>query len=296
MNKLKFLIGCFVSLACVAQSQELKFVKDSLTNKPIPYVNIWVENKLIGTSSDERGVFSLPIECIGKTIFLSSVGYSTKRTIYNDNIQHIYLKAGATLLRDVVVTQKRKNQRRQLGEFKQKNIRHYFSCSGFPYIIGKFFPYSEDHANMYLDKIAVFTWSQVKQAKLNIKLYTKDEADFKSILDENLIVTTNSGSDLTWINVADKNIEMPKTGILIGVEFLIIESNKREFKYSMEGKKELLTGINYEPKVGTIPKESNENSWQFSNGKWIKSPRSASRLPEYHDKFTEPAIKISLSN
>ena len=34
-------------------------VKDSISNKVIPYVNIWVEGEEIGTSSDEAGQFFL---------------------------------------------------------------------------------------------------------------------------------------------------------------------------------------------------------------------------------------------
>ena len=37
-------------------------VKDSITKEPIPYVSIWVENKDIGTTTDEKGYFLLQLE------------------------------------------------------------------------------------------------------------------------------------------------------------------------------------------------------------------------------------------
>jgi len=55
-------------------------VKDSETKKPIPYVNIGIVKKNIGTVSDSEGKFDLkfPMTLENDTIKLSSIGYKSK--------------------------------------------------------------------------------------------------------------------------------------------------------------------------------------------------------------------------
>ena len=56
---------------------------DSETSQNIPYVNIWVENENIGTTSNEQGKFILNIDK-PKQIILSAIGY--KRLKLNSNL------------------------------------------------------------------------------------------------------------------------------------------------------------------------------------------------------------------
>ena len=50
-----FLALVLVTFSLSAQIKGI--VKDSLTGKPIPYVNIWVQNENIGSTSEENGTF-----------------------------------------------------------------------------------------------------------------------------------------------------------------------------------------------------------------------------------------------
>ena len=53
----------FLLLISFSLSAQIKgVVKDSISGKPIAYVNIWVENENIGTTSEENGSFSLDIK------------------------------------------------------------------------------------------------------------------------------------------------------------------------------------------------------------------------------------------
>jgi len=47
-NYILFLISL---VSEISFGQITSIVKDSVSNKPIPYVNIWIENENIGTSS-----------------------------------------------------------------------------------------------------------------------------------------------------------------------------------------------------------------------------------------------------
>ncbi len=62
----------------IAERNEVKgIIKDSLTGKPISYVNIWVENENIGTTAEEDGSFSFALKGT-KNIVFSALGYETK--------------------------------------------------------------------------------------------------------------------------------------------------------------------------------------------------------------------------
>lgn len=51
---------------------------DSKTKEKIPYVNIWVENENIGTTSNEKGEFELKINNT-KIILFSAIGFETRK-------------------------------------------------------------------------------------------------------------------------------------------------------------------------------------------------------------------------
>ena len=71
IEKRLFLLLVFITCSISAQIKGV--VKDSLTGKPIPYVNIWVENENIGSTSEENGTFSINTTAKGKRLIFSFV-------------------------------------------------------------------------------------------------------------------------------------------------------------------------------------------------------------------------------
>ena len=61
-------------------SAQTKGVVVDESGKPIPYVNIWVENENIGTTSEENGEFSINVSD-NKYLIFSAIGYETQRKI-----------------------------------------------------------------------------------------------------------------------------------------------------------------------------------------------------------------------
>ena len=45
--------------SCSLSAQIRGVVKDSISGEPIPFVNIWVENETVGTTSEADGTFFL---------------------------------------------------------------------------------------------------------------------------------------------------------------------------------------------------------------------------------------------
>ena len=79
----KFLVLFFISFSLSAQIRGV--VKDSISGEPIPYVNIWVENETIGTTSETNGSFSLDIK-EEKVLVFSALGYESKKLFSKNEI------------------------------------------------------------------------------------------------------------------------------------------------------------------------------------------------------------------
>ena len=86
----KRLIWIFLIVSQFTFSQIRGVVKDSITGEPIPFVNIWVENETIGTTSEADGTFFLEASK-QKNIVISVLGYERK-TIKGSQISVVQLK------------------------------------------------------------------------------------------------------------------------------------------------------------------------------------------------------------
>lgn len=280
-------------------SQLKAVIIDSETKEKIPYVNIWAENENIGTTSNEKGEFELDIDGT-KIILFSALGFETRK-ISSDFIKNtLELKPLVTELKEVVIKSKKQNKKLVLGKFKKSKVNHYFACGTTPWISARYFKYQEDYDKIsFLNKIRVLTNSDVKDSKFNIRFYSvsKNGEPNEYLLEENIIGIAKKGKKITEIDISDLNIEFPKEGFFIAIEWLIIESNKYEYNYTITGSRKKLTGISYEPAIGTVPAETDENSWIFTQGKWRKMHKNKSgTLKRYKDKYNLLAIELTLTN
>ena len=101
IEKRLFLLLVFIT--CSVSAQIKGVVKDSLTGKPIPYVNIWVENENIGSTSEENGTFSINTTAKGKRLIFSTLGYE-KKIIKASDAAVVNLKPLLYSLNEVVIS------------------------------------------------------------------------------------------------------------------------------------------------------------------------------------------------
>ena len=73
----KKLLFVLLLLGFYTSAQIKGVVKDSISGEPIPYVNIWVENETIGTTSEIDGSFQLASP-LDKNIVFAILGYKKK--------------------------------------------------------------------------------------------------------------------------------------------------------------------------------------------------------------------------
>ena len=100
--KEKRLIWFFLIVSQFVFSQIRGVVKDSISGEPIPYVNIWVENETVGTTSEADGSFSLDIKD-EKVLIFSALGFETKKLSSKSEV--ILLKPKVFELNEVIIEQ-----------------------------------------------------------------------------------------------------------------------------------------------------------------------------------------------
>lgn len=297
MKKLIVILFLFNAKFCFSQLKSL--IIDSQTKEKIPFVNIWVENENIGTTSNLKGEFILNIDK-PKNILFSAIGFETKK-VSSDSIKNIVeLKPVITELEEIIINSKKNTQELIIGEFKKSKINSYFGSGTKPWIAARYYGYKDVYEKTpYLKTIRILTNSDVKDSKFNIRLYgvNKNGGPENYIYDQNIIGIAKKGKKTTEIDISKLNIKIPENGIFIAIEWLIIEKNKYEYKYTMEDSRKKLNGISYEPAIGTIPAETDENSWLFTKGKWKKIWKRIGMIKKYKGgKYSLMAIELTLSN
>lgn len=296
MRKVFFFLSILSSISSFAQISGA--ILNAETKEKVPFVNVWILDKNIGTTANEFGVFTLKSTNADDVVF-SAIGYE-RTTIRLDTIYHtIELTPSVVQLSELVIIPRKQTKEFVIGEFVKKEINHYFGCGAKPWIVAKFFAYDSLYSSTpFLKKLKFLTRSDVKNAKSNIRLYGVDEngSPGEIIYDKNIIVTSQKGKKWTEIDVSTLGIRIPESGFFIAIEWLIIPDNKYRFKYVLEGSDNTISRISYEPAFGAEQKASNENSWKYHLGKWehVRPSFDSRNLPT--KTYLTLAIQVTLTN
>jgi carboxypeptidase-like protein len=290
----------FILISYNSFSQLQGTVVDLATKEKLPYINIWVENEDIGTTSNEHGEFVLPRVDSHKTIVFTAIGYETKKIKVSSLTNIVELTPVVTSLQEVIVYSKKATTEVTVGAFNKLKINYYFAGNAVPWIVARFFPFKAGYEQTpFLKKIRILTKSDVNEARFNIRFYSVDEngepEDY--IYAQNIYGLAKKRKKIVEIDVSEYNIRFPERGMFIAFEWLIIEQNKYEYIYYKTGSKKKYKGISYEPSIGAVAVETDQNSWIFLRGKWQKIWRNSDiDSKRYGDKFSIAAIELTLSN
>lgn len=102
-----FWILLLIPILCFSQKNSFQGkVIDEKTKEAIPFVNIGVEGKPLGTITDDRGFFSISNIKTDNNLVFSCIGYKSKRLSYNEisNTKIISLTPQARELSEVTIT------------------------------------------------------------------------------------------------------------------------------------------------------------------------------------------------
>lgn len=282
-----------VLLIVSAASAQIKGVVVDENDKPISYVNIWVEKENNSTTSEEDGAFSINCQT-NKNLIFSALGYE-KKMVKASEADKVILKTNALELNEVIIAKRFETREIEIGKVKNET---YQAFENGPRIDAKFFPYlAKYRRTRYIQKVNLFTDSQLETTTFKIHFYAVDAdgAPGEELLQKDFLVTVKKGVKKTFFDVTDFNLKIPKKGIFVGFEKLIIERNKLEKEVMDSNTGKTTIQKTYFPFV-LYNFVEREFIYTFSGGKWNKQTKQDVANPS--DKMTvyEPAINLILTN
>lgn len=281
-------------LACNVISAQLHgVVRDSISKAPISYVNISVENENIGTTSEENGEFHMSVSN-AKTLIFSALGFEKKRVKVSQAAQ-VYLKPTAYQLDEIVISKRYETREKEIGKVENTILQAFDNG---PRIDTKFFRYDPSYKRTkFIKQVVISTDSKVEDATFKIHFYNVDLNGFpgEEMLSKDFIVSVSKGVKQTKFNVTKFNLGMPKDGLFVGFEKLIIEKNKLERTITDPNTQQIQIQKTYYPFVlyATIERDF---IFTFSGGQWIKQTQQNPNDPSVKMKVNEPVINLILTN
>lgn len=284
------LLMIFMTYSITAQIKGV--VKDSVSGMPIPFVNIWVENEEIGTTSDFDGSFSMNVKETKKNLVFSALGFQ-KKTVKIINAKEVFLQAAVIELNEVILLNKKETKEIEIGKTPNTILQTFDNG---PKIEAKYFPYKDSYKKtQFIKKVSIQTDSKIEESTIKIHFYSvnKDGSPGEELLNNDFLVIIKKGVLKNKFDISDHNLVMPTNGIFVAYEKLMIESNKLERQIVDPYTKSEKTKITHYPLVLYNYVERNF-LYSFFGGKWNKKVNEQ----DSNDKLTifEPAINLTLTN
>jgi hypothetical protein len=286
----KYLFFILFSLSISAQT---KGVVVDESGKPISYVNIWVENENIGTTSEENGEFSIAASA-NKNLIFSILGFE-KRIIKASDASNVIMKAVSFQLDEVVIARHFETKKIEIGQINNSVLEAFDNG---PRIDVKFFPYEAAYKKTkFIKKVSILTDSRIDNATVKIHFYKADANGFpgEELLTRDYIVTIQKGVVRNGFDLTDLNLKMPKTGLFIGFEKLLISKNKLEKTIVNSNTQKTSIQLIYYPLV-LYNYVERDYLFTFSGGKWSRQTSDKNEGTSGKIKVYEPAINLVLTN
>ncbi len=276
-----------------ATAQIKGVVKDSITKEPIAYASIWLENKSFGVSSEIDGTFTLEVPKETK-LQISVLGYKSKITSVSATGEYL-LAPNDNLIEEILIQNLKNSKTLKVGISKKS---HTALIQGqFPQIIAKKFDYDTIFKQTpFLKEVEVFTKSPINNATFKLRIFKHDKNNDipgEDLVSESIIIKVKKGQRKNIIDVSKYMIKVPKEGIVIGVENIIIQENMYVFSYNALPQDQ----ISYAPQI-VLNNVEQENSYSFYNLKWYKRKGIILKdgITVGQNNYIEPAINLILTN
>ena len=290
----KRLLLALVFISCSLSAQINGIVKDSLSGKPIPYVNIWVENENIGSTSEENGTFFINTTANGKRLIFSTLGYE-KKIIKASEANEVNLKLTAYTLDEVVISKSIGTKNILIGK---TTTEIYQAFDNGPKIDTKYFPYKASYnKTKYLKQVTIYTDSRIENAIIKIHFYELDSngTPGQELLEKDFVVTVKKGTRINRFDLKEFNLKFPKKGLFVGFEKLMIENNKTQKTITDSNTNIAQIQKIYFPFV-LYNFVEREFSFTFSGGKWNRQINQDENNSSGKMMINEPVITLILSN
>jgi len=282
-------ISFFFLLLSINLSAQIRgIVTDKSTGLPIQYANVFLKDKLVGATTDINGTFEIKSNIQDYILIISAIGYDSQQFKPNTDNVIIQLVPRTYALSEITVKPRKNKSLLIVETYNKKNIHDYFACLGYPWIVSKYIEFKpEFNSTPFIKQIKILTSATPRDSvifNLRLLVVNEDGSPGIDILSKNLIIHAQNGiNKLTSIDLSSHHITFPKTGLIIAVEWLIVQQNRTDSKHQVQ----------YLPQFGTVTKEGDNKTWIYSGGKWIKT----SLMPASDkNKYKELAAELTLTN
>lgn len=283
----------FILLISFSVSAQIKGVVVDEFNKPVSYVNIYVENENTSTTSEENGEFTIHCQP-DKTLIFSALGYEKAKVIASQS-EKVILKSTAFELSEIVIAKRFETKELEIGKVK---IESYQAFENGPRMDCKFFPYDPKYSKTkYIKQVTIMTDSRLESTSFKIHFYAvnDDGSPGEELLKKDYLVTVKKGVKKSYFNVTDFGLKMPKNGIFVGFEKLLIEKNKFEKEVLDSNTKTKTIQTTYFPFVlyNYVEKDF---IYIYTKGKWQRQTKEDVITTTDKMRVYEPAINLILTN
>jgi hypothetical protein len=230
----------------------------------------------------------------GKILIFSALGFETKKVKTTENFE-VHLKMIAFPLDEVIIEKRKESKEQIIGDSRKMWFSHLAGKT--PFVMAKFFKYQEEYQDFpFIKNALVFTKSEIKNASFKLRLFKVGGDGFPSedISNEDIIVYVKKGRQKNVIDLSSLNLKMPKEGIFIAFESMIIKSNEYEYNSTAKGAKKS-KDIAFAPSLICNPVE-NDFAFNYLGGKWRKTTKISLSTNFLKNKIIEPAINLTLTN
>ncbi|ESU19306.1 hypothetical protein FEDK69T_31810 [Flavobacterium enshiense DK69] len=197
-------------------------------------------------------------------------------------------------MKEIVVSNRKQTKAIEIGQSKSEILQAFDNG---PRIDAKFFPYKPSYnKTRFIQQISILTDSSIDNASIKIHLYSVDADGFpgEELLDKDFIVSLKKGVVKQKIDVSDFNLILPKNGIFVAYEKLLITSNRIEKKIMDPNTKIAKSQITYVPLV-LYNFVEREFLYTFSGGKWHKQVPEKTEDSSPKMRVYEPVIHLKLT-
>ena len=174
----------------------------------------------------------------------------------------------------------------------------YFSPGNTPWIFAKYFKNDVPNKSIkYIDKVIVFTKSNVADATFKLRLIKPNEEGEPGIdlVTEPIIVHVKRGNKKNIIDLLQYNVKIPKEGVFIGFEW-ILSHNNRIKAFNFRKNELIFSDYKYAPDLVCNMVEKS-NAYRYVAGEWKKNETFINVKDENESKpIIEPAINLILTN
>jgi len=296
-----------VFLISVTLSAQIKGVVVDENNMPVPYVNIWFENGILVTTSEENGTFILEKKNQEKHLLFSVVGFETKK-VEVAQAEKVVLKVASIQLDEVAIKRNYLKEKKEIGYYESSGFRYRMNY----FVNALYFNITEAEREQYpFIKEAKFkTVSKNKNAKIRMYLVevNEDGSPSENMLSDEVIFEVKKGNSKNTIDFSNQKIMVPEKGFFIVFEKLKIEQNKHYEEYAIRdknGNKAKHKGMSYQPDIPLVAVKEAIGWNKHVNNKWEKSAKTMLQNPnsyenilmkKYHNKYLVPAVNITITN